>query len=167
MRTLYITRHAKSDWSDPALDDFHRGLNERGLRDAPYMAHAFARRNEPVDLLVSSTAVRALMTARPFATALGRDKHTIVEERGLYLADLPTLISRVNTLPDAAERIMLFGHNPGLSDLVEHLGDVDLGEVPTCAIVRLDLIIGSWAEASKGLASVVWYDHPKRHPGLH
>lgn len=167
MRTLYITRHAKSSWSDPELDDFHRGLNDRGLRDAPFMAKAFAERNEPVDLLVSSTAVRALMTARHFTQALGRGKEEIVEERGLYLADLSTLIKRVNTLPDTAQRVMLFGHNPGLSDLVEYLGDADLGEVPTCAIVRLDLVIDSWAEASMGLASLVWYDHPKLHPGIH
>jgi phosphohistidine phosphatase len=167
MRTLYITRHAKSDWTDPELDDFHRGLNQRGLRDAPFMANAFAQRNEPVDLLLSSTAVRALMTAHQFAKALGRDKDVVVEERGLYLADLPSLIKRVNTLPDTAERVMLFGHNPGLSDLVEYLGDADLGELPTCAIVRLDLLIGSWSEASMGLASVVWCDHPKLHPGMH
>ena len=30
MKTLYLLRHAKSDWSDPGLDDFDRPLNERG-----------------------------------------------------------------------------------------------------------------------------------------
>ncbi len=165
MRTLYITRHAKSSWDDPGQDDFHRGLNERGLRDSPFMAKAFAERNEPVDVLLSSTAVRALMTARHFAEALGRDRDSIAEDRNLYLADLPTLIKRVTKLPDDAHRIMLFGHNPGLSELAEYLGDGDLGELPTCAIVRLDMMIDSWAEASMGLATMVWYDHPKRHSG--
>jgi len=166
MRTLYIVRHAKSSWSDPAVDDFHRPLNERGQRDAPFMAHAFHTRNEPVDLLVSSPAVRALSTARHFAKALGIDKGAIVEDRSLYLADLPTLLKRVNQLPDTADRVVLFGHNPGLSDLVEHLGDDDLGELPTCAVVRIDLPIDAWAEASMGLGTVVWHDHPKQHPEL-
>ncbi len=165
MRTLYITRHAKSSWDDPALDDFHRPLNERGQRDAPFMAKVFASRNEPVDLLVSSPAVRALSTARIFAAALGMQ--AITEERSLYLAELPTLLKHVNQLPDTAERVMFFGHNPGLSELVEHLGDDDLGEIPTCAVVRIDLPIDAWAEASLGLGSVVWYDHPKQHPELH
>ncbi|MBL8002593.1 MAG: histidine phosphatase family protein [Flavobacteriales bacterium] len=166
MRTLYITRHAKSSWSDPRLDDFHRPLNERGLRDAPFMARVFRSRNEPLDLLVSSTAIRALSTARTFAAELGSPPEAIVEDRAMYLAELPALIKRVNQLPDSAARVMLFGHNPGLSDLVEYLGDGDLGELPTCAVVRIDLLIDSWAEASMGLGTVVWHDHPKQHPEL-
>ena len=46
MRTLYITRHAKSSWDDPRADDFHRPLNDRGQRDAPFMAQVFSSRNE-------------------------------------------------------------------------------------------------------------------------
>lgn len=166
MRTLYITRHAKSSWSQPGLDDFHRPLNERGLRDAPFMAKVFASRNEPIDLLVSSTAVRALSTARVFARELGIPSDRILEDRSIYLAELPALIKRVNQLPDSAERVMLVGHNPGLSELVDHFGDGDLGELPTCAVVRLDLLIDTWAEATMGLGTVVWNDHPKRHPEL-
>jgi phosphohistidine phosphatase len=166
MRTLYITRHAKSSWSEPGLDDFHRPLNDRGRRDAPFMASVFRSRNEPVDLLVSSPAVRALTTAQVFARELGIAPMAIVEDRFLYLAGLPALIKRVNTLPDTATRVMLFGHNPGLSELAEHLGDDDLGEVPTCAVIRIDLPIDHWSEASMGLGTVVWYDHPKHHPEL-
>ena len=115
---------------------------------------------------MSSTAVRALSTARTFAAELGTAPEAIVEDRTMYLAELPALIKRVNQLPDSAARVMLFGHNPGLSDLVEYLGDGDLGELPTCAVVRIDLVIDSWAEASMGLGTVVWHDHPKQHPEL-
>ncbi len=166
MRTLYITRHAKSSWDDPRADDFHRPLNDRGQRDAPFMAQVFSSRNEPVDLLMSSTAVRALSTAHLFAKSMGKERSAVQEDRLMYLADLPTLIKRVEQLPDSAKRVMLFGHNPGLSELVEYLGDADLGEIPTCAIVRIDLPIDSWAEASMGLGSVVWSDFPKRHKEL-
>ena len=37
MKTLLVLRHAKSSWSDPALDDHERPLNKRGRRDAPRM----------------------------------------------------------------------------------------------------------------------------------
>jgi phosphohistidine phosphatase len=130
------------------------------------MARVFRSRNEPIDLLVSSPAVRALSTARTFATEIGTPFEAIVQDRTMYLAELPALIKRVNQLPDSAARVMLFGHNPGLSDLVEYLGDGDLGELPTCAVVRIDLVIDSWAEASMGLGTVVWHDHPKQHPEL-
>ena len=38
MKTLFLMRHAKSDWSDSAQSDFDRPLNKRGRSDAPRMA---------------------------------------------------------------------------------------------------------------------------------
>ncbi|WP_268812262.1 SixA phosphatase family protein [Arcobacter defluvii] len=38
MKKLVLIRHAKSDWSNPFLEDFDRALNKRGLKDAPFMA---------------------------------------------------------------------------------------------------------------------------------
>ena len=37
MKKLFLIRHAKSDWSDNTLKDFDRGLNARGLKDAPFI----------------------------------------------------------------------------------------------------------------------------------
>ena len=57
MRTLYFCRHAKSSWADPGQADFDRPLNERGERNAAYMADLFKERGEPVDLLVVLAAI--------------------------------------------------------------------------------------------------------------
>ena len=38
MKRLCLLRHAKSDWSDPANDDFSRPLNARGKVAADFMA---------------------------------------------------------------------------------------------------------------------------------
>ena len=38
MKTLYLARHAKSSWDNPANTDFERPLNKRGKNDAPMMA---------------------------------------------------------------------------------------------------------------------------------
>ena len=166
MRILYLTRHAKSSWDDPRMDDFDRPLNERGERDAPYMARVFKDRGEPVDLLVSSPARRAITTARTFAQALGVEEAGIQQERAIYLAPVNTLLQVVTKLPDTHKRVMLFGHNPGFSELVERLSDAGVGELPTCATVRIDLPVDSWREASAGLGTLVWLDHPKRHSDL-
>jgi phosphohistidine phosphatase len=34
MKTLFLIRHAKSSWADPALPDKDRPLGNRGMRDA-------------------------------------------------------------------------------------------------------------------------------------
>ena len=167
MRTLYLTRHAKSSRDDPRMDDFHRPLNERGMRDAPFMAQRFNARGEPVDMLVSSPALRAITTAGFFAGALGVQVDRIRQVPDIYLATARTLLRIVNDLPDEVHRVMLFGHNPGFSDLVALLGGDVVGDMPTCATVRIDLPVGSWREVSAGIGTVAWTDHPKRHGVAH
>jgi len=160
--TLYLTRHAKSSKDDPRLRDFDRPLNERGLRDAPFMARVFAGRKEAVDLLVSSPAKRAIATAGHFALALGQAERDIVQDERIYLADAGLLIRVIAALPDHAARVMLFGHNPGLSDLVSVLtgGILDL---PTCTTVRIDLHAARWSEVDAGAGTLAWSDMPGRH----
>ncbi|MGA0231726.1 MAG: SixA phosphatase family protein [Saprospiraceae bacterium] len=38
MKEVLLIRHAKSSWEYPHLPDLERPLNQRGLRDAPFMA---------------------------------------------------------------------------------------------------------------------------------
>src|SRR5690606_41986036 len=84
MKHLYIVRHAKSSWDDLSLQDTHRPLSERGLRDAPRMAKRFKERDVPVGLMISSPAVRALETCRIFAEILGYPQKDIRVERSIY-----------------------------------------------------------------------------------
>lgn len=145
------------------MDDFDRPLNERGGLDARFMAQVFAGRGERSDLLVSSPAVRAITTAEFFAQALGVPRERIRRERGIYLATSRALLQLVNNLPDEAQRVMLFGHNPGFSNLAALLGGDDIGELPTCATVRIDLPVDRWGEVSAGIGHLAWTDFPKRH----
>jgi phosphohistidine phosphatase len=165
MKTLYLCRHAKSSWADAGMDDFDRPLNERGQRNAPFMAKMFKERGEPVDLIVSSPANRAITTARSFATTLGLSGDRFWEERAIYLAERGTLAHLVNGLPGHADRVMLFGHNPGFTDVVNHLSDAGIANLPTCGIVRIDFAVNEWQHIIKGSGTLVWFDHPKRHPG--
>ncbi|MBL7963337.1 MAG: histidine phosphatase family protein [Flavobacteriales bacterium] len=165
MKTLYLCRHAKSDRSVPTLDDFDRPLNTRGERNAPFMARVFKERGEPVDLLVSSPANRAITTARAFAQAMDIAEKDILQDRSIYLADHRVLLHVVNVLPPTADRVMLFGHNPGFTELVEYLSSEDIGNLPTCGIVRIDFPVKEWAAVTRDLGTLVWFDHPKRHQG--
>ena len=142
------------------MSDFERPLNERGLHDAPIMAKRFAERKEPVDRLISSPANRAITTARIFASTLG--EMPIQEIQELYLADVRTLMSHIVKLPDTSQHAMLFGHNPGLSELVEHLTHAGPGDLPTCAVVRIDFSAESWHEVAGGTGTLTWWDSPKR-----
>lgn len=161
MRTLILVRHAKSSWTDPALDDFQRPLNERGRRDAPVMAERFAHAvTEPVALL-SSPAVRAASTAAYFAQALQLAPADIRYEPAIYEASAARLLEIVRGLDDAQTSVLLFGHNPGLSDLCHLMARCDFAEMPTCAIARLDFSIDRWAKLEPGSGRLVAYSYPK------
>jgi phosphohistidine phosphatase len=161
LKTLHIVRHAKSDWSLPGQHDFDRGLNPRGLRDAPAMAERFASLGYRPDLLVSSPAVRAISTARFFAKALNMDSKEIMQNLLIYEAAWDTLLQVVNAWDDRFHEIAMFGHNPGFSQLATYLSG-DMFEMPTCAIVSLQFEFDSWQMVSKKTGRIVQFDFPKK-----
>ncbi|MFZ1691589.1 MAG: histidine phosphatase family protein [Flavobacteriales bacterium] len=162
MRTLYLCRHAKSSWADPGQSDHERPLNDRGLRDAPAMARFFKQRNEPVQLIVSSDANRAQTTARFFAKELGLSGDQFRLEPNLYHASVRSIAGVVASLPDDADRVMLFGHNPGFTEVVEYFASEGPANMPTCGLVRIDFVADSWKETGRDLGTLVWFEYPKR-----
>jgi phosphohistidine phosphatase len=62
-RELLLLRHGKSDWST-GVDDYHRPLKDRGKRDAQRIGVWLAQQKMIPDLIVTSSAERALVTAQ-------------------------------------------------------------------------------------------------------
>ena len=120
MKTLFLIRHAKSSWDDTALPDKDRPLNDRGRRDAPKMGERLAKRDVKPDLILSSPAVRALRTAEIIAKKLDYRRKIVVNER-LYAVGADDLLDVIHRLGDKVERVMLFGHNPELTELAHRL----------------------------------------------
>ena len=159
MKELLIMRHAKSSWNPPYPTDFERPLNKRGRKAAPRMGKFLAGRDLLPDLIVSSPAERAKQTVELFMMASGYDGETHFEQ-GIYNAYIGDLVAVVQGLPDAVERAMLVGHNPGFEMLVEQLcgGDV---RMPTAAIAYIKLPVTSWADVGRETGELQWLVTPK------
>jgi phosphohistidine phosphatase len=145
VRTLLILRHAKSSWDDSTLSDHQRPLNARGERDAPRMG-ALARDERLFpDLIISSDAVRARLTAEAMAQALGYRRQLLLDAR-LYHANPADILDVVRSaVADDVSTVMIVGHNPGLEELVAQLtGEPE--HLPTGALARIDLAIDSWSD---------------------
>ena len=162
MRRLTLVRHAKSDWKNSDLKDFDRPLNRRGQKEAPQMAEQLAAQQVRVDLMLTSPAVRALETARVFAQALNYPARRLKSEERLYLAKPNDILEVVRAVGARVRHLMLFGHNPGLSEFAQALGNnPELGELPTCAVYSVELDIRSWSDAKFGDALNPSLMHPK------
>jgi len=143
MKTLFLVRHAKSSKDDPTLSDKDRPLNDRGRRDAPKMGERLAKRDVEPDLMLSSPAVRALTTAQIFAEELDYNAKNIVVDDRLYATTADDLLEVIHELDDKHKRVMLFGHNPEMSDLAHRLSD-KIGDMPTCAVAEFEFDTKSW-----------------------
>jgi phosphohistidine phosphatase len=161
VRQLLILRHAKSSWANSSLDDWHRPLNERGLRDAPRVGEWLRARSLVPDLILTSDAIRARTTAQAVAASAGYARELGIEP-SLYLATPADIITVVNRVPDdTARSVMIVGHNPGLEDLIEQLTG-EGRDLPTAALVHLELLTDSWRDLDvSGGATIVNAWQPK------
>lgn len=161
MKTLYLVRHAKSSWGDPALPDHDRPLNERGLHDVAAMGKRLAHRGVKPDVILTSTAVRALTTAEHLAKALDvKHKHLVVIDR-LYAAPASELLGVVEALDDKLKRVMLVAHNPGLTELAHQFAS-EIADMPTCAVAEFRFAATPWSGIGRAAPTHVTLDYPKR-----
>ena len=162
MKQLTLIRHAKSSWSEPGLTDFDRPLNKRGARDAPMMGERLATAGVHFGRMISSPARRALSTARLIAQSIGYPGEQIETEPLFYEASIHALLDYASRLDDQYTKVALIGHNPSMSLLAHRLCPEAPGDLPTCAIVRLECEIDAWRELSPGQASLLELDYPRK-----
>ena len=72
MKHLLLLRHAKSCWKDLNLTDHDRPLNKRGNKSAPKMGEKLKNKDIRPELIITSTAIRALSTAEFLAQKIAR-----------------------------------------------------------------------------------------------
>jgi phosphohistidine phosphatase len=163
MKTLTLVRHAKSSWKNRGLSDRERPLNKRGEHDAPLMGQFVAEAGARPSQIISSPAVRAWTTARIFARELGYPVEFLQREDGLYLASLDSLLDVIATQDAGFNNLMLFAHNPGLTDFANYLVPGLTNNLPTSGVVSVDLDSDDWMLYDRPKTDLVFYDYPKKH----
>ena len=167
MHTLYLLRHAKSSWADPAVPDHARPLAARGRRDGKRIAKHLVELGIEPELLLCSSAERTRETLELIRPALSATS-TVMLEAELYAATSDTLLERIRALPDTVASVMMIGHNPGLHDLALVLASAgaELGRLkakfPTGALATLELSNTTWSELSQADVVLAAYVVPKQ-----
>jgi len=166
MPTLYLMRHAKSDWHSTSQTDFDRPLNNRGSEDAVRMGQWLATQTLKPQVLLASPAQRARQTVLVVAELLGikDDEVTFLPE--FYLASQSTLVDILRTVTDSTESVLLVAHNPGLDELVKWLDCEtpplsESGKLMTTAAVAMFQLPGSWGKLNPGEAKLQQLQRPR------
>jgi phosphohistidine phosphatase len=163
MKKIFLVRHAKSSWDSPELSDFERPLNKRGKRDAPFMAKLLARQGVSPDIIITSPANRAITTARYFCEELGFSFSNVFIEPKLYMADSDHLLEILKELNDKFSNVMVFSHNPGLTDFANYLVGKGIDNIPTCGILSINSKVEAWNDLSPNNCNIISFEYPKKY----
>ena len=166
-KQLFVLRHAKSSWEDPALDDHDRPLAPRGRRAVKLLGQHIHDSGITPDLVLCSSSRRTLETLESVAPG-----GEVLIEPELYAASASEIIERLRQVPDEVGSVMVIGHNPASQTLVLRLvGDDPAGsdgsylsdvqrKFPTGAFATLSFNC-AWSELAPGRAHLAAYVRPK------
>lgn len=162
MKTLFLVRHAKSEWANENLEDIDRPLNARGYKDAHFMSEQLKKNKIIPDLMIASPAIRVTSTALIFARNLNCDCATIQLKKMLYETTEIEYLNIISETDNSKNSVMLFAHNPTLTMLSNRLTKPFTENIPTCGIVGIQFKIKDWKEIANATGELFVYDFPKK-----
>ena len=125
------------------------------------MAEVLKERNVIPDLILSSTAVRAIKFAKMIAKKLDYDKNKIFSSRDFYLASVSELVNEFQSLDSKYNSVFFVGHNPEITSLANYLCDEKTGNIPTSGIFAVKFDINLWDELDKDKGKFNFFIYPK------
>jgi phosphohistidine phosphatase len=142
--TLVIARHGKASSFMEANSDFERVLKEKGIEQSHQVGKGLKEMLDGVDLVVSSSAVRAKHTAEILSTELGYSKKDIQLEPSIYESGLDEVMVVLKKIDSSNRKVLLVGHNPTWSDLVNLFQPKAIAGLRTSDIAVVSFEIPGW-----------------------
>jgi len=161
MKTLYLVRHAKSSWDHPGLSDAERPLLEKGIRKSVPVIKYLKERGAIPNLMISSPAVRAIETARLFARGFGYEESNIRIDRKIYDGYYDRILDVIYETSNDTESLMLFGHNPTITNLANLFLHPGIDDMPTSAVTAITFKTEKWEEVPNAKSRLLFFVSPK------
>ena len=160
MKSIILFRHAKSDWDATYSSDHQRPLNKRGIKASKLMGSYLAKINEIPDLIISSSALRALQTMEN-AISAGKWESEITVKKEVYHASVSTLINLIKRTKSIYSNICIVGHEPTFSYFLKSITDESVFKFPTATMAKVVLRFENWNNFDDKLSKLLWIKKPK------
>lgn len=145
---------------DAAVSDQERVLSPSGKKETSLMAGFLSERNISPDLIISSHATRAFETAVILAESLGYQRHEILIESKVYHNTGEGLYNLIFALPDDKDCVMIVGHNPAITQLLNTFLPARTDYLPTAAVARVVIQTGKWEALPLADKEIDFVMHP-------
>lgn len=151
MKKILFVRHGKAESASWEIDDLDREITTQGSYDTTLVSNEVLCRLVPdvsKTMMVVSDAKRALQSSEIYMKNWALNEKQRKVWPNLY-GDLTTVdfIDYVShNVSDEIDLLVIVGHNPTLSDLVNQMGeDLDCW-MSTAGVVTLELDLDSWSK---------------------
>lgn len=165
VKTIFLLRHAKSDWAAEFRLDHERPISERGKKNAKSLRSFLKDREIRIDLAYVSDSKRTVQTLEIVNKNQEIFKNVEITSM-LYEANLGVYYNLITSTDDKYKSILFLGHNPELEELVNQLilrqnayKDFSFFQkFSTSSIIVLTFSISSWKDisTSPGKLTLFW-----------
>ena len=159
-RTLYIIRHAEAEDQQSGQNDFSRMLTPKGINQCLHTTDKLNAKFISIDKLISSDAMRTSQTAKLLARFLYIDEAKLSFDNNIYQASANMLLNLISNLSNEWHSVMIVGHNPGVSALVQHLTNCS-NSFSTCSVACIEFDSLSWSRISTTKGKLTFFISPE------
>jgi phosphohistidine phosphatase len=99
-----------------------------------------------IDLIISSPAVRAIETAKIIAAGLNYPVSGIKTDRKIYDGYYDRILDVVYATSNSINSLMIFGHNPTITQLANLFLHPGIDNMPTTGVVCLSFATEMWEQ---------------------
>lgn len=148
MKKLLLLRHGNAASPISGMSDYDRPLNSRGKKEISNIAHKLTESKLIPDLIIASTAVRALSSAGIIGNIIWISNSSRESLRGvelLYSASISEYIDILKSQKELNSTILIVAHNPAISGFIRRMTGKHKG-MGTGYLCSIELNIEKWSE---------------------
>jgi len=162
MKRIYLIRHATAAPRGTDMPDFERSLIPKGVKEAKRVAKRIYKNGRVTGVLVSSPANRALETAHIFAKAWDYPVQKVIVKPELYdSASGEAFWNLIKSFDNGWDSVVLFGHDPSLSELAKSLAKGFNEMLPKSGAVGFAWNTDSWERVTPESGRLILLEFPK------
>jgi phosphohistidine phosphatase len=158
MKTVYLFRHGDAEENNSG-SDYERELTEKGRKYSAQLGSHLKETVTTIDLIISSGAPRARLTAEIAAGEMEYNADDIAIDDMLYSSGNPEdILALLLGLSPGISSVMLVGHNPLLSDFIMYICRSCHGlSMKKSSIVKIEFDLPDWGSIGYRSGNLVYY----------
>ena len=149
MKELVILRHANSNRTH-MVNDFNRPLSQSGIERIQRKSNKKGDFFINAEVIISSPAIRALHTAIIVIQELGISTKKLIIDEQLYTFSGFSIIDYVYALDERWSKVVLVGHNPAFTEVINHFSDLSINHLRTSGFAKISFNQDQWSNLFNG-----------------